>query len=153
MSRAFVNEDVATEDVADRVISPHPNYVTAAGLTQIEAALDRAREAYGAAQISGNSAELWKASNDLRYWSARRASARVLKPNPSRKSIQFGSTVTILRDGRKQTFQIVGQDEAQPTKGKISYVSPLARSIMNKQVGDSALLGESEIEIVSACCD
>jgi transcription elongation GreA/GreB family factor len=149
MSRAFVNEDVATDDAVDRPISPHPNYVTAVGLAQIERALEAAREAHAAAQISGDRAELAKASSELRYWSARRGSARVLAPDASRKTVQFGSTVAIVRDGRKQVFQIVGEDEAEPAGGKISYVSPLARSIMNKEVGDIVQLGESEIEIVA----
>jgi transcription elongation GreA/GreB family factor len=56
--------------------------------------------------------------------------------------------VTNVRDGREQTFRIVGEDEADPAKGKISYVSPLARAIMNKDVGDTANLGDSEIEIL-----
>jgi transcription elongation GreA/GreB family factor len=148
MSRAFVNEDTLTDDVVDRPISPHPNYVTAAGLAQIERALEAAREAHAAAQIGGERSELAKAASDLRYWSARRASARVLTPDPNRKSVQFGSTVTIARDGREQTFQIVGEDEADPSQGNISYVSPLARAIMNKDAGDTATLGASEIEVV-----
>jgi transcription elongation GreA/GreB family factor len=153
MSRAFVNEDALTDDVVDRPISPHPNYVTATGLAQIERALDTAREVHAAAQISGDRAELGKASSDLRYWSARRASARVLSADPRRKTVQFGTTVTIVRDGRKQTLQMVGEDEAEPSKGKISYVSPLARAVMNKEVGDSVTLGESQIEIVATSCE
>jgi len=149
MSRAFVNEDALTDDVVDRPVSPHPNYVTAEGLAQIERALEAAREAHAAAQIGGDRGELAKAASDLRYWSARRGSARVLAPDPNRKSIQFGSTVTILRDGREQTFQIVGEDEAEPARGKISYVSPLARAIMNKDAGDTATLGDSEIELIA----
>ncbi len=61
--------------------------------------------------------------------------------------------MTIARDGRKQTFQIVGEDEADPSKGKISYVSPLARALMNKEVGDTAMLGDSEIDIVATSSD
>jgi transcription elongation GreA/GreB family factor len=149
MSRAFVNEDALTEDVVDRPISPHPNYVTANGLAQIERALDAAREAHAAAQIGGDRGELAKAASDLRDWSARRGSARIVTPDPNRKTVQFGSTVTIARDGRRQTFQIVGEDEAEPSQGRISYVSPLARAIMNRDAGDTAMLGESEIELIA----
>jgi transcription elongation GreA/GreB family factor len=149
MSRAFVNEDVLSGDVVDRPISSHPNYVTSAGLAQIERALEAAREAHSAARISGDRSELAKASSELRYWSARHSSARILRPVASRQTVQFGSTVTIVRDGRKQTFQIVGEDEAEPSKGKLSYVSPLARVIMNKEVGDTAVLVESEIKITA----
>jgi transcription elongation GreA/GreB family factor len=148
MSRAFVKEDAAVENVIDRPISSHPNYVTAAGLQQIELALEAARHAHAAAQTSGDRAELAKASSELRYWSARRGSAQLVTPDPTRNTVQFGSTVTNVRDGREQTFRIVGEDEADPAKGKISYVSPLARAIMNKDVGDTANLGDSEIEIL-----
>lgn len=153
MSRAFVKEDALTQDVVDRPISPHPNYVTVAGLKEIEQALEAAQRAHGAAQASGDRAELAKASSELRYWSARRGNAQIVTPDPGRTTVQFGSTVTIVRDGRKQTFQIVGEDEADPSQGKISYVSPLARAIMNKEVGDTAMLGQNEIELVAASSD
>ncbi len=153
MSRAFKKEDAVVDDVVDRPISPHPNYVTASGLQRIEQALEGARQAHGAAQTRGDRAELAKASSELRYWSTRRSSARVLTPDPNREAVQFGSTVTILRDGRKQTFQIVGEDESEPPKGKLSYVSPLARGIMNKKTGDTADLGGSEIEVLAVTCE
>lgn len=150
MSRAFVKEDALTEDVVDRPISPHANYVTASGFAQIEAALENARRAYGEAQTSGDRAQLAKASSQLRYWSSRRNNAQVVNPEPSRTAVQFGSTVTIERDGRKQTFQIVGEDEADPSNGKISYVSPLARAVMNREVGATTTFRDSEIEVVAA---
>jgi transcription elongation GreA/GreB family factor len=149
MSRAFVKEDAATSDVMDRPISPHANYVTAVGLDQIERALDAARQTHAAAQASGDRAELAKASSELRYWTARRGNAQLLVPDPRRNKDQFGSTVTIIRDGRKQTFQIVGEDEAEPANAKISYVSPLARALMSREAGDTAMFRESEIEIVA----
>jgi len=153
MSRAFVKEDALPEGVLDRTVSANPNYVTASGLAQIEAALETARQAHGAAQTSGDRAQLAKASNELRYWSARRGNAQVVKPDPSRNAVQFGSTVTIERNGRKQTFQIVGEDEADPSNGKISYVSPLARAVMNREVGDTVTFRDSEIVIVAAHSD
>ena len=63
--------------------------------------------------------------------------------------MHFGSTVTIEReDGRRQTFRIVGEDEADPAKGTISYVSPLARALTGKSVGDIVHAGGSDAEIV-----
>ena len=150
MSRAFVKEDTLAEDVVDRPVSPHPNYVTASGLAQIDAGLEKARQAHGAAQTSGDRAQLAKASSELRYWRARRGNAQLVKPDPSRTAVQFGSAVTIERDGRKQTFQIVGEDEADPSNGKISYASPLAGAVMNREVGETATFRESEVEIVAA---
>ena len=153
MSRAFINEDLLTGDILDRPISAHPNYVTATGLNEIELALKAARHNHGLAQVGSDRAELAKTSSELRYWSARRESARLLAPDPSRKCVQFGSTVAIVRDGRRQRFQIVGEDEADPSKGKISYVSPLARAIVNKEVGETAEVGDSEVEILAISLD
>ena len=64
-------------------------------------------------------------------------------------TVQFGSTVTIVRDdGRRQTFRIVGEDEAEPSEGTLSYVSPVARALLNKTVGDVVTAGTGEAEIV-----
>jgi transcription elongation GreA/GreB family factor len=64
--------------------------------------------------------------------------------------VRFGATVTIVRDdGREQTFQIVGEDEADPTKGSISHVSPLARAMLGKSVGDVVKAGNHSAEITS----
>ena len=51
--------------------------------------------------------------------------------------MHFGSTVTIEReDGGRQTFRIVGEDEADPAKGSIAYVAPLAQALTGKRAGD-----------------
>ena len=150
MSRAFVNEDRFVEDLPDRPVSLHPNYVTPRGLQLIQAALDEARRNYGEAQASGDRENLASAGRDLRYWSARRASAQLLSTDPDIAGVQFGSTVTIARDdGREQTFGIVGEDEADPAKGTISHVSPLARALLRKAVGDVVRAGKDEAEIIA----
>jgi transcription elongation GreA/GreB family factor len=57
--------------------------------------------------------------------------------------------VTIARaDGRTQTFRIVGEDEADPARGTLSYISPLARALFGKGVGDVIEVGHSEAEVV-----
>src|SRR3954447_1385766 len=122
MSRAFTNEDNFVEELPDRPISDHPNLVTERGLELIEAALEAARREYGEAQAVGDREVLAKAGRELRYWSARRASANVVRAAPWADAVRFGSVVTIVRDdGREQTFQVVGEDEADPTNGTISY--------------------------------
>ena len=64
--------------------------------------------------------------------------------------VRFGARVTIERDdGRRQSFRIVGEDEADPTAGTMSHVSPLASALMGKGVGDVAQLGGGEIEIIA----
>jgi transcription elongation GreA/GreB family factor len=130
MSRAFVNEDNFVDDLPDRQISEQPNLVTGQGFALIESALADAQRAYGEAQTSGDRDALAKAGRELRYWSARRATARVIPVVPDSATVQFGSAVTLIRDdGRKQTFRIVGEDEADPAKGTISHVSPVARAL------------------------
>jgi len=117
-------------------------------MKQLESMLETAREAHAAALQAHDRPALAVASRDLRYWSARRASARVI-PNPvDTTEVQFGSTVSVRRsDGREQIFRIVGEDEADPAHGTISHASPLARALMGKGVGDLAQLGTTEIEI------
>jgi transcription elongation GreA/GreB family factor len=150
MSRAFVNEDHFVEDLPDRPVSPHPNLVTERGLALIDAALDDARRAYGEAQASGDRAALAKAARDLRYWDARRASAQVVPVAPDRDTVQFGNAVTVVRDdGRRQTFRIVGEDEADPAKGSISHVSPLAKALLGQRVGDTVRAGRDDAEITA----
>lgn len=156
MSVAFTKEEdseSAAADLPDRPISPHPNLVTAKGLAQLEAELAAARAAYTAAQASGevgaDRTAMARATRDLRYYSARRASAQLVAVDPASDKVQFGRTVTFEReDGRRQTYAIVGEDEADPAAGSISYISPLARALMGKTVGDTAVVNGAEVEII-----
>ena len=157
MSVAFTKEqdsEATAADLPDRPISPHPNLVTASGLAQLDEALAAARAAYSAAQASGgieaDRTAMARATRDLRYYGARRASTRLLEPVGAEGKLQFGGTVTFDReDGRRQTFRIVGEDEADPAKGAVSYVSPLARALLGKGVGDTAMVAGGEVEIVA----
>ncbi len=152
MSRAFVREqDVNTpEHLSERPISEHPNDVTESGMAQIEDAFAAAKSAYALAQASNDRASLAAAARELRYWSARRATARVVPASDDATEVRFGASVTIVRDdGREQTFRIVGEDEADPAKGSISHVSPLARSMFGKRVGDVVQAGNGEAEIIA----
>jgi transcription elongation GreA/GreB family factor len=152
MSRAFVKETDAdaVEDLPDRPVSEHPNDVTAEGLAQIEAAVAAAQAALSTAQVADDRAAMAQASRDLRYWSVRRATARVVPDADDTTQVRFGSTVTIVRDdGREQTFRIVGEDEADPSHGTLSHASPLARALFGKKVGDVVPAGNGEAEIVT----
>jgi transcription elongation GreA/GreB family factor len=150
MSRAFVKDADAIDELPDRPISGHPNEVTREGLRQIESALTAAQEAYAAAQLVGDREGLASAGRDLRYWTARRSTA-VVAPEPRDNSVvRFGHTVTIVRDdGREQTFRIVGEDEADPARGTISHASPLARALFGKGIGDGMSVAGGEAEILS----
>ena len=97
MSRAFVKEtDDGFEGLPDKPISEHPNDVTKEGLQQIEAAVTAAQQAHAAAQASGDRAAMATASRELRYWSARRATAPVVPESEDRSQARFGHTVTIV---------------------------------------------------------
>jgi transcription elongation GreA/GreB family factor len=66
-----------------------------------------------------------------------------------RTHVHFGTSVLVRReDGRTQTFRIVGEDEADPARGTISHVSPLARAVIGKSVGDLVTVLGREAEIV-----
>jgi transcription elongation GreA/GreB family factor len=150
MSRAFVKESDAVEALPERPVSPHPNYVTARGLALIDEALARAEKDYAAAQAAADRDALASSGRDLHYWQQRRASAELIAPPPDELTVHFGSKVTIMRDdGRRQTWQIVGEDEADPAKGTLSYVSPVAKALAGRKVGDLVTAGNSEAEIVS----
>ncbi len=156
MAVAFTREEdyeAQAANLPDRPVSPHPNLVTASGLAAIENELASARAAYAAAQaeggISADRTAMARATRDLRYWSARRASAQLTQPELTAGVVQFGVTVEIEReDGRRQTFRIVGEDEADPKAGSVSYLSPLAAALLGKAVGDVALLNGAEVEVV-----
>ena len=157
MSVAFTREEdleATAADLPDRPISPHPNLVTPSGLAAIDSALASARAAYNAAQSKGDieadRTAMARATRDLRYWSSRRATAQLTEPDRHTGKVVFGGSVTFVRDdGREQTFRIVGEDEADPAEGRVSYVSPLARALMGKEVGDTAMVAGHEVEITA----
>jgi transcription elongation GreA/GreB family factor len=149
MSRAFVkNLEDTVEELPDRPISPHPNLVTAEGLARIETEVARLQQEHAAAHAADDRAALARVARDLRYWTARRASAQIVPAPNDRSEVHFGATVTIVRDdGRRQTFRIVGEDEADPARGTISHASPLAQSLFGKGVGDVVRAGADDAEI------
>lgn len=136
MSRAFVRESAAPEPLPERVISLHPNFVTAAGLQQIENRILELEAARAAARASDDAAAVAHANQDLNYWLKRRASARVLEPPEAPQAVRFGVRVTLrLEDGGEQSFRLVGEDEADPAQGLLSWVSPLAEALMGQEIG------------------
>jgi transcription elongation GreA/GreB family factor len=125
MSRAFVKEtDSDPVGFPDRPISPHRNLVTEAGLAGIEAALERFEAAHRDAVDKGHREAADAALREVRYWKVRRASAEVIKPSEGKSKAPFGMTVTLRReDGRKQSFKIVGEDEADPAGHRLVSVA------------------------------
>ncbi|PDT92302.1 transcription elongation factor [Bradyrhizobium sp. Y36] len=158
MSVAFTKEEsaeTASETLLpDRPISPHPNLVTEAGLQALQTQLQQAREAYEGAQAIEDVNEKRRQSavplRDARYLTERLRTAQVVPDPVGSDVVAFGSTVTFSRaDGRVQTYRIVGEDEADPKAGTISFVAPVARSLMGKAVGDVVGSGAQEVEILS----
>lgn len=148
MSRAFIKEtDDAAEELAERPISTNPNLVTPQGLAAIDGELSAINAALARTDGRDQKARL---ARDLRYWTARRASAQVIAGPAGIDAVQFGSVITIDRaDGRREEFRIVGEDEADPRRGTIAYTSPLARALMGKSVGDSARVNGMDIDLVA----
>ena len=142
MSRAFVKEvEDEINELPDRPVSTHPNYVTAEGLAAIERTLSRFEAANKAAIAKNDRTAMAATQRELRYWSARRSTAKVAEPTADKSKVQFGATVTVRRDdGRAQTFRIVGEDEAEPARGTVSHISPLARAVLGGIVGETVEL-------------
>ena len=156
MSVAFVKEEsaetAAETQLPDRPVSPHPNLVTETGLKALERQLQEAKEAYEAANaiedINERRRQLAGPVRDLRYLAERLRTAQLVPAPATNDAVAFGSTVTFNRDdGRVQTYRIVGEDEADPKAGSISYVSPVARLLMGKAVGVVVTMGGQELEI------
>ena len=141
MSRAFTKESDAPEAVPERALSAHRNYVTAYGLAQLRARAATARNELQAAQTRADAAVALALARDLRWLDARIAAAIVVNPTaqPPRR-VAFGALVTVQDEaGATQSWQIVGEDEADASAGKVSWVSPLARALLDAQVGDEVI--------------
>lgn len=158
MSVAFTKEDSAETAaetlLPDRPVSTHPNLVTEAGFRALESQLQQAREAYETTQQIEDVNERRRQAaiplRDARYFAARVRTAQIVAKPASADIVAFGSTVTFRRDdGRVQKYHIVGEDEADPKAGSISYVSPVARSLMGKAVGDVVGASGQELEIIA----
>ncbi|MBU6460517.1 MAG: GreA/GreB family elongation factor [Proteobacteria bacterium] len=138
MSRAFVKEDSASalmEEVVERPISTYPNYMTRQGFEQLKQHVDdllRTRSRKGIQDTGMAGIE-----RDLRYYQARLQSALVVDgKDPQTGRVHFGAKVTFVdSSGEEHVFRLVGEDEADVAKGRISWVSPLARQLLGKQIG------------------
>ena len=158
MSVAFTKEgsaEIASEtQLPDRPISPHPNLVTSTGLEALRSNLEIAQKAYEQAQLTEDVNEKRRLSavplRDIRYLIERIRTAQVVARPASNDVVAFGHTVTFRRaDGRIQTYRIVGEDEADPKNGSISFVSPVARSLIGKGPGEVVGSAQQRIEILA----
>ena len=154
MSRAFVKEqdDAYSEQLPDRPDSGQPNYITPKGLEALKARLRAMVEEKAALgdQVAALRPEL---ERDIPWLESRITKAIVLNPkDQAAAEVQFGATVEVVDEHDKQhKFAIVGEDEADPAKGRISWLSPLAKTLIGARVGDTVVwkrpAGELELEI------
>lgn len=161
MNRAFVKDpDDAgrPEEVPERPQSPHPNYVTPAGLRQLEAlASDLAvrRDHLLEAGKLADPHELATVQRDLRWVEGRLQ--RAIRVDPAAHApdqVRFGMTVEVQDEGgRVETYSIVGEDEADAALGKISWVSPLAEALLHAEPGDEVVwrrpAGNKRLEVLA----
>lgn len=140
MSRAFVKEDSdAPEAVLERPVSAAPNRVTVRGLEAIEDELARIEGQLPPPPNDGSPEppDIQALRRDARYWAQRRATAQVEEAPTDPQAAGFATRVTIRRAAEVQMLDIVGEDEADPTHGRIAWTSPIARAIDGAEPGDA----------------
>lgn len=149
MSVAFRREgdDEHLEPKFELPIPPGANLVTARGLTMIVAKVATLK-----AQIPTLTDEpaIKAAQRDLRYWSTRQSTAQVMDA-PVGDAVAFGCTVTFALNGKHRTITLVGDDEADPAAGLVSFSAPLCRAMMRTEAGDFVdFAGKSDaIEVIA----
>jgi len=150
MSRAFTREsDDDPGTLPERPVSPHPNLVTPNGLAAIEVRLRALERERAAARASGDSAQRARVERDLRYYTQRLATARVVAPAAAPDRVRFGTEVTLRNQGGvEQTFRLVGEDEADAARGLLSWVSPLGQALLGHEPGDTVRFQAGELEIL-----
>jgi transcription elongation GreA/GreB family factor len=159
MSRAFVKElDGQEEALPERPQSPHTNYVTPRGLEQLQEQvreLSAMRTALEGRDDLEDQQQRKRVERDLHYYAERVARAVLVRPEaqPDDK-VHFGAAVEVEdAEGQRQRFAIVGEDEADAAQGRISWVSPLAKALLNARIGDLVTwrrpLGDKQLEIVA----
>lgn len=159
MSRAFVNEDHAAAQASqpvERRFSDQPNYVTAAGLRQLQKRVAELNAQRSDLQAQGERADrqqLADVERDLRYFSARVQSAQVVPAATSRSKVQIGSRVRFVDEqDQEHQVQLVGEDEADAGRGLINWGSPLGRALLGAGPGDEVVwrrpAGDLAIEVI-----
>jgi transcription elongation factor GreB len=176
MSKAFTKETDDADDAPDTEIASLPtkkNYITPKGFSRMR---DELHELLHKVRPDLTQVIAWAASNGdrsenadyiygkrrlreidrrIRFLSKRLEIAEVIDPaKVVAEKIQFGATVTFQNEAEvKKTISIVGIDEIDPAHGKISWISPLAKALLNQECGDSVSFrspkGEDELEILS----
>jgi transcription elongation factor GreB len=92
----------------------------------------------------------------IRFLQKRLEIAEVIDPlkQASVGRVVFGATVTVCdEEGEERTYSIVGVDETDPQRGRVSWISPIAKALLNAKVGEYRTLrtpkGEQELEVIA----
>ncbi len=158
--------DVPSEPLAETPVSPHRNLVTPRGLALLQAELARLDQALAALAGGGAAAAGDRAddpvdrhspaahlSRDRRYIARRIATAEPVADVPAADgdpTVTFGCAVTLaLATGRRVTWRIVGEDEADPAHGRIAWTAPVAVLLQGLGVGDTVVLPAGLAEVVA----
>jgi transcription elongation GreA/GreB family factor len=151
MSRAFIKEDAdaGPEALPELELGDGPNLVTQRGFDRIGKKLAALEAEFAAARDDDTRNRV---SRDLRHWSVRKASAQIVEAQNC-DTVGFGCRVIIARTGRRQTLEIVGEDEADPAHARINWRAPIAAAILGAKVGETvtweARTPPEEIEILA----
>lgn len=160
MSKAFTKEDDdSAETLPDLPQSPHPNYVTPEGLAALQDRLHKicAELIESRANKDDITTHLAVAvaERDTRFVEERIRRAILIDPRTHPPGvIAFGATIEVIdEDGESQIYRIVGEDEADPTRGLITLFSPLGRALIGAKVRDVVVWerpkGQVELEIAA----
>jgi transcription elongation GreA/GreB family factor len=148
MGTAVVRESDSNTTVVlpDRPISPHPNFVTQDGLAKINARLRELETAHAAGDLDA----LAGIERELRYWKQRRSSARMIATPATPEIVRFGVTVSVrFEDGSTRHYRLVGEDEAEPATGLISWTAPVGSALIGKRSGDLVQLCGRQAQIIA----
>ncbi|MDB6446797.1 MULTISPECIES: GreA/GreB family elongation factor [Pseudomonas] len=159
MSRAFVNEDNAAaqaDQPVERQVSAQINYVTPAGLAQLQARVAQLQALHSqqtARQEQADKQRIADIERDLRYFNQRLKSAQVVTPTSS-DQVRIGHWVTFVDEhDHEQRVQLVGEDQADAASGLINWGSPLGRALLGARVGEEVVwkrpVGDLAIEVLA----
>jgi transcription elongation factor GreB len=178
MNKAFVKETEAPDDGEDDLAAPalplgSKNYMTPAGYACLDAEFNqlwrverpKLVETISWAASNGDRSEngdyiygkkrLREVDRRIRFLSKRLENAEIVDPATREETDQvfFGATVTVADEsGSESTYAIVGIDEADAGRGRIAWISPMARALLKAREGDTVSVqtpdGRREVEIV-----
>lgn len=147
MSQAFVKEGDAGDDLPERPVPEGPNYVTPSGLAALQ---EEQRRLLEKRKTVRDPALLSPIDRDLRYLKARLDSAVLVQPpKEPPPEARFGACVTVQAGDGERCYWIVGQDEADPAQGRLSWSSPLALALMGARPGDEVAFQDRALRVLS----